>query len=225
MARASGLHFLPGDTFRLDELWRENSAQIRLDTQKDRSQFYLGSYSFILAHFADCTFDGSDGDAQRFWQGLILVYSWMGRGLLTDFSDPIRRYQAQCTALQRARAGIEPTLDGLEPLIALCNRSTIATSKVLHFINPVHFAIWDSRVAHAATGGRAYPQWTARADNFLDYLECLRRSPVSAETIAEVRALLQESAERRARPAPISDLRVKEFILFMAGAKAPSDAQ
>jgi hypothetical protein len=71
--------------FDLDSRWAEYLRRSSPDDASGRDRFYRGSYPFILSHFSTCTFDETEADCGRFWQALILVYSWMGRGILINF--------------------------------------------------------------------------------------------------------------------------------------------
>lgn len=197
-------------TFNLETLWIERQHHLPPEKVSDRDRFYRGSYPFILAHFRSCTFDGTKNDCGRFWQALILVYSWMGRGILTNFDDALARYRAACGTIKEARDSGRIDGAGLKTLVSLCNDSTIATSKFLHFLNPEAFAIWDSRVASAIFGGKAHHYILKDTDNLLAYFDWIKRVPVSSETIASVTSHLQLDADCGA-------LRAREYMLFMCG--------
>jgi hypothetical protein len=51
--------------------------------------------------------------------------------------------------LNEAKNGTLPSIEDLELVFAFCNRSIIGSSKLLHFLNPSAFAIWDKRVARS----------------------------------------------------------------------------
>jgi hypothetical protein len=212
------LKFPSGDDFDLDAIWQCHRASASHAEPTDRDRFYRGSYPFILAHFRQCEFDGSKADCGRFWQALILAYSWMGRGILTNFQDPLQRYRDQCQRLGQARATGKISLHDFEAIVGLCNGSVIATSKFLHFLNPTSFAIWDSRVCAAIFDGKAHHYQLKQVANYLVYLDWINSLAWSDITKGQVCEHLNIDVD-------IGALRAKEYVLFMAGQKqAPIDA-
>lgn len=207
------LNFSMMGAFDLDRAWQSFKGRTDISPASDRDAFYRGSYPYILAHFRQCEFDGSKADCGLFWQALILVYSWMGRGILTSFEEPLQRYRQECGRIRTIRQTGELTLQDLNSLVKLCNGSLIATSKFLHFLKPEAFAIWDSRVCAAIFDGRAYYHDLKSAMNYLSYLNWIRPLRISTETTADVCSVLQIDPE-------IGALRAKEYILFVAGAPA-----
>ncbi len=178
----------------------------------DRDHFYLGSYPFILKHFAALRFDRTKTDSDRFWQALIMVYSWMGRGTLKQFDNTLKRYREICPLLLKVRRTGIISEDDLRKLSqTVCQGSVIATSKLLHFLKPNHFAIWDTRVSRIACGVTQY-MTINKPKIYLDYLEWLKGLKIDSRTTSVVQEHL---GIRNASP-----LRVKEFVLFMDGAKS-----
>ncbi|MDG2271984.1 MAG: hypothetical protein P8L39_06765 [Halioglobus sp.] len=104
-----------------------------------RSHTYLSSYPDILA-FAG---GGAAITPSNFRQISLMVYGWMPRVLRLN---PIHFQNAVNAA---ARALTATTLNyQTVPIqhIADCMHSLVGASKLLHFINPHVFAIWDSRI-------------------------------------------------------------------------------
>jgi hypothetical protein len=191
----------------LVDRWKTISeAQLTKEPDK-RDKFYQGYYRYILSHLATCQFDGTRADCERFWQGLILVYSWMGRGLLHDFEKPFERYMAACEPLRAARDGNGPTASDLKPLLSICQDRVVGLSKLLHFVGASNFAIWDQWVAKAVF---------VKAHHVNDmtiysaYLDWIRSAHIDDKTLSEVCEQLQLN------PA-VPSLRPKEFILFTSG--------
>lgn len=214
------LKFPPADDFDLDAIWQRHRASASYVKPTDRDMFYRGSYPFILAHFGECKFDGSSVDYERFWQALILTYSWMGRGILKNFECRLHKYQKQCQSLGQARATGQISLPDLEAIVELCNGSVIATSKFLHFLKPASFAIWDTRVCAAIFPERksSYNQ-LIKAANYLVYLDWIKSLAWSDITKGQVCEHLNIDVN-------VGALRAKEYVLFMAGQKqAPIDAE
>tara|TARA_B100000780_G_C20687328_1_gene273414 strand:- start:19 stop:435 length:417 start_codon:yes stop_codon:yes gene_type:complete len=54
-------------------------------------------------------------------------------------------------SLNNAKSGAMLTLGELELLKSTINNSLVGLSKLLHFINPIDYAIWDSRIYRYTT--------------------------------------------------------------------------
>ncbi|MFW2083541.1 hypothetical protein ACNPQK_21555 [Acinetobacter guillouiae] len=53
------------------------------------------------------------------------------------------------------------------------NNSLVGTSKLLHFINPNKYAIWDSRVFKFLSGEKSYISKFKQAEIYIEYLQLL----------------------------------------------------
>jgi hypothetical protein len=73
--------------------------------------------------------------------------------------------------LNRAKQGLVPTKEELASLAHCFNNSLVGTSKLLHFINPEKFAIWDSRVYRYLTGESPHTYRLNKSEAYLDYLD------------------------------------------------------
>ncbi len=58
----------------------------------------------------------------------------------------------------------------LEALKSLINNSLVGTSKLLHFINPEKYAIWDSRVCKFLSG-TTHKYFIEKIDVFYNYID------------------------------------------------------
>jgi len=58
----------------------------------------------------------------------------------------------------------------IEALKSLINNSLVGTSKLLHFINPSKYAIWDSRISKFLSG-TTHKYFTEKIDVFFQYLD------------------------------------------------------
>ncbi|MCB0630420.1 MAG: hypothetical protein KDD15_11825 [Lewinella sp.] len=97
------------------------------------------------------------------------TYGWMPTVLkldLTHFSEILE-------ILNDARRGRELTANELDSLSKLINNSMVGVSKLLHFIQPNKYAIWDSRTFRYATGMEPHHYRLNKADNYLAYLEAI----------------------------------------------------
>lgn len=84
--------------------------------------------------------------------------------LKTDEIDEILKL------LNGIKNGGRTTLTDLDLIRAMMNNSMVGPSKLLHFINPEMYAIWDSRIFRYITGAIDQPK-ISKAINYLDYLQ------------------------------------------------------
>lgn len=175
-----------------------------------RDLFYLRTYRPILSHFRGLSFSETLHDKDASDVGVILTYSWMARGLLK--ADSLQNYSRARTVLDHAKASGEIDHRGLEMVRSYVSESMIGASKFLHFLRPDRFAIWDTRVAQAAYG-RGY-DYVNSIGNYLKYLECIRATRVSEEVKSILSPVLGYE---------VTDLRMKEFALFVIGSKSNRD--
>jgi hypothetical protein len=99
--------------------------------------------------------------------GINFVYGWMP----TIFDFRSKEFDQALEILNNAKNGKIPTVPQFEILKALFNNSLVGTTKLLHFINPEIFAIWDSRVYRYLTGEEAYNHRIGNCDSYLSFLE------------------------------------------------------
>lgn len=99
--------------------------------------------------------------------GINFTYGWMP----TIFEFCSDNFDESLNILNRAKEGDIPMIEQLGILRNLFNNSLVGTSKLLHFINPEIFAIWDSRVYRYLTGKSA---WDYRINDYADYLSYLK---------------------------------------------------
>ncbi len=93
------------------------------------------------------------------------IYGWMPTILHIDTSN-IHRV---LTSLNDAKSGRLLTADDLENIKGFMNNSMVGTSKLLHFIHPNIYAIWDSRVFRYMTGKKSSYSIN-KPGAYLDYL-------------------------------------------------------
>ena len=70
------------------------------------------------------------------------VYGWMPTIIELKFQN----MEEVLKSLNKAKSGAILTIAELELLKKTINNSLVGLSKLLHFINPIDYAIWDSRI-------------------------------------------------------------------------------
>ena len=99
--------------------------------------------------------------------GINFTYGWMPT--ILDFRT--NKFEESVEILNKVKNGIIPLVSELEILKGLFNNSIVGTSKLLHFITPDKFAIWDSRVYRYLTTKEPYENRIGSCETYLKYLE------------------------------------------------------
>ena len=128
-----------------------------------KKQVYDLSYPEFLKYF--------DGVEPITKHHLIIAINFTYGWMPTAFKFKSEDFKEPLTILNMAKKGIIPTVEQLEVLKGLLNNSLVGTSKLLHFINPNRFAIWDSRVYRYLTGNEAYANRIGDCESYLSFLE------------------------------------------------------
>ena len=169
-----------------------------------RKSDYL-SYPEFLKYFSDLRII----TRHNLTIGINFTYGWMP----TIFDFRSDNFDEAIDILNDAKKGNKLTIDNLVLLKGLFNNSLVGTTKLLHFINPNNFAIWDSRVYRYLTGKEPYDQRIGNCNTYLDYLafcDYLTRHK-------EFRSL-QKSVEDQVGYS-MTPLRIAELVMYTNGAK------
>jgi hypothetical protein len=127
----------------------------------DKKTYYI-SYPEFLKYFNDIT----TITKHNLVISINFTYGWMP----TIFDFRSENFDKAIEILNNAKKGVIPTVKELEVLKELFNKSLVGTSKLLHFINPNKFAIWDRRVYHYLTGKEAYNHRIGNCEAYLSFL-------------------------------------------------------
>lgn len=104
-----------------------------------RSHTYMATYPVMMAIGAA----PAVSHAVKFHQLATMVYGWMPRVLRIDPIHIGGAINAMCAAMEAT-----PRTFSTVPIqdIAKCLHSVVGASKLLHFVNPHAFPIWDSKI-------------------------------------------------------------------------------
>jgi len=125
-------------------------------------QTYDISYPEFLKYFSDI----KTITKHNLVIGINFTYGWMP----TIFDFRSGNFDEAIEILNNAKKGLVLSVTQLESLKGLFNNSLVGTTKLLHFINPVKFAIWDSRVYYYLTGELAYNHRIGNCESYLSFL-------------------------------------------------------
>lgn len=134
-----------------------------LNFKKNKEQTYDISYPEFVNYFKNIPIISK----HHLVIGINFTYGWMPT--ILDFRTD--RFEESVEILNKVKNGNIPSINELEILKGLCNNSIVGTSKLLHFITPDKFAIWDSRVYRYLTEQEPYEHRIGRCETYLKYLE------------------------------------------------------
>jgi len=172
-------------------------------------QTYDISYPEFLKYFSDI----KTITKHNLIIGINFTYGWMP----TIFDFRSDKFDEAIEILNNAKNGVVLTIAQLETLKGLFNNSLVGTSKLLHFVNPAKFPIWDSRVYYYLTGELAYNHRIGNCEayfSFIKFCEYLTQ-------INEYEEIHQSICKRLGYP--MAKLRTVELIMYLNGGQTNSD--
>ncbi|MDV7876632.1 hypothetical protein [Pseudomonas aeruginosa] len=178
--------------------------QIEPLTHIDRAQSYIRSYPHILSAMKT----PHVLDEQAFVCGAHMVYGWMPTILEIHISESIDVH-AGVALLNKARIAGRLSCEEIEQLANLINHSVVGASKLLHFVNPEAFAIWDSKIYHFLRRKAPHAYRVNSASEYEAYLDQLRRLQQDDRF-----PVLHASVNRKMGYA-VSPLRALEVVMFL----------
>jgi len=179
-----------------DTLTSKYSAAIRCI---DASEQYLRTYPQLLRSTALLAKEMGEDALPAIAH---MAYGWMPT-ILKKFSDSqpgIVCTATECRSFEEASELIKSLDDS--PI----NNSWVGMSKVLHFINPEFFPIWDSRVSKHF--GLKYDYQINNRKHFLEYLTFVAKHRNKDEVKKVEEAFVKQAGYS------VTDVRACEFILF-----------
>ena len=191
------------DTFKqnitIDKFFRDGT-NFEIKRQSD----YL-SYPEFLKYFSDI----KTITRHNLTIGINFTYGWMP----TIFDFRSNNFDEALDILNKAKTGRKPTADNLVLLKNLFNNSLVGTTKLLHFINPVNFAIWDSRVYRYLTNKEPHDYRIGNCNTYLDYL-------AFCEYLAKQQGFdsLKKNVEKKVGYS-MTAFRVAELVMYSNGSK------
>ena len=166
-----------------------NLFEISNDSQMNS---YIASYPYLLNYFSN--FD--EISAENVVCGTHMVYGWMPT--ILDLRRKKISYEKAGEILTNAKKEKKISLDDLNNLSGLINNSLVGASKLLHFIQPNFFPIWDSKICSFVTG-RKTPSDKKSHDAYLDFIDWIKREKESKsfrEAHKQIEKTLNEHQEK-----------------------------
>lgn len=176
-----------------------------------KTDLYSEAYLSLAKLFPDIQKTGWDGAVAA----LHTVYGWMPRipRLRTFQSWSSKERDRLVKILIKAEHGKHISMDELFHLKVFSDNSIVGSSKILHFLCPTQFPIWDRRVARAFYNSKKInPLDVNNADRYLNYQQTILdwiSNPSVASQIISLRNMASAFLSKN-----VSDLRVVELVLF-----------
>lgn len=142
--------------------------------------------------------------------GISFTYSWMPT--ILDFRS--NNIDEATQILNYAKQGSRPSLTDLDVLKNCFNNSLVGSSKLLHFINPEKFAIWDSRVYRYLYNQEPHSYRVENSNTYLDYL-FFCDNIINSPTIDKLQNIVENKVGYK-----LTKMRAIELIFFYNGAKS-----
>ena len=178
--------------------------QIETHTQIDREQSYIRSYPHLQAWLNSKLVL----DEQNLICAAHMVYGWMPTILELHPGESFSSHDG-VTLLNKARKQGSLSVGEIDQLAGLVNNSVVGASKLLHFVNPEAFAIWDSRIyrfIHSQEAHHYRVNSAAEYERYLAQLRQLRQDPRLAGFHASI---------NRKMGYEVSALRALEVVMFL----------
>ncbi|KKO73091.1 hypothetical protein [Kerstersia gyiorum] len=138
---------------------------------------YIVSYPYLLEYFSSKKlFDA--GDVVR---GAHMVYGWMPTILELDKKQGNAGLNVAAQTLMKAKMGVVLDCKEIEGLALLVNNSIVGASKLLHFVAPTQYPIWDSKVYSFVHERRPYHYRVNSAEKYKKYVQLLKELAIKPE--------------------------------------------
>lgn len=162
---------------------------------------YVKSYESIIDFFND-----NQLNENSLIQGAHMIYGWMPTILNITKHD----LDTQNVLLSVEKISKEIDEANLIVLIKFMNNSNVGASKLLHFIYPEKYPIWDSKICKIITD-KSYPQKVQNTINYINYCEAIQNLINELpENLKNFKRGFEEIFKYK-----ISNVRATELMLFL----------
>jgi hypothetical protein len=196
--------------------WINYAAKPKI-VQAIESDTYRFVYGPLIEHFA--TLRARTPTWEEALAAVHVVYAWMPTILKPDRAGALfSSREALVGAIQRAQqksalASKIPDSD-LELVFTFANQSYVGASKLLHFLNPEKFPIWDRRVANAFLWRDIASSTINKANRLMRYYTVMESWSCDGCVLEHVETLRRRIGYLQGA----STIRIIELVMFHAGA-------
>jgi hypothetical protein len=194
-----------------------NKSKIKSDLKQLKSsskgKSYFTSYPHFKAFFLD--FNLKENREELLYQGANMVYGWMPTILDTQkkkekYSD-LNNVLKSIKSLGDGDSFTDQKKEDLKIVAAFMNNSIVGASKLLHFIYPEKYPIWDSKICKIITGKSSHQQ-VQKITNYIKYYEAIHNLFIELpENLEKFKKEFKEKFDYK-----ISTVRAAELLLFLA---------
>ena len=165
-----------------------------------KTDSYISTYPEFIKYFQ---LIDSEIERHHLFISSHFVYGWMPTIIDLDISNIDNVLQL----LNEVKRGRKLTINELEVIKKSINNSMVGTSKLLHFINPEEYAIWDSRVVKYITDKKT-SYGIDNSGNYLDYLAWIT-DIINVNGFSDIQSTIEGLLNY-----PITPRRTIELIMF-----------
>lgn len=179
--------------------------ELELNTAIVQDDSYIVSYPYLLSYFASKQVFVAE-DVVR---GAHMAYGWMPTVLELYPKALNNDFQKGAKLLSKAKSTGVLADDEFAQLASLINNSLVGASKLLHFVSPDHFPIWDSKIYAFVFNEKPHNYRVSQVSKYRKYiwmLEQLRK---------DQRFPKFHSSVSRKVGYQISALRALELVMFL----------
>lgn len=184
--------------FQIDATKFTSDLELLTGKESHINTSYLLSYNYFVDYFKKLTFVKEEHVAIA----AHFVYGWMPTILDLDHA----KIDKVAASLNKIKNNEGLSVTELETVKKCVNNSLVGASKLLHFVSPNHYAIWDSNIFRYFSTKRS-TYGIDKVEHYLQYLEALK-------SFAETSTFQRLKPKIEALCHPVSDLRAIEFVLF-----------
>jgi hypothetical protein len=166
---------------------------------------YILSYPHLLSYFASKQIFAIE-DVVR---GAHMAYGWMPTVLDLYPEAPNIDLATGADLLNKAKRTGALTDTEVEQLARLINNSLVGASKLLHFVSPQHFPIWDSKIYAFVFQEKPHNYRVSQVSKYRQYLAQL------GQLQNDTRFTSFHSSVNRKVGYQVSELRALELVMFL----------
>ena len=167
----------------------------------------FGTYNHSYQEFVKF-FKNNPIDEHSLILGCYFTYGWMPT-ILKNFDGTLIDHSI-IASLNGVKDGKKLDSESLKTLKTIVNNSIIGASKLLHFINPKLYPIWDSRVCNFIYN-KKYPGFVNNISHYEKYVSKVEELLLDEQIIKmckDVRSKLKDHDHK------LTNIRVIELIMF-----------
>lgn len=174
-------------------------------------QSYLVSYREFITYFANL----KKIEPHNFVIATHFVYGWMPKILQLKSTSTeksfVDLYPKLTNALNKTKKGFKISDAELKLLVTVINNSVVGVSKLLHFVNPEKYAIWDSNVYRYIYEEKPYHYKVNDIEKYKSYLNTCSEISMNAD-FPELHSEINDKIGYG-----VSAFRAIEWVMYMAG--------